>query len=138
MAKYYEAADPDLTPFVNRGGKLLLWHGFDDPGPSALGTIEYYGDVQTTTGGKVGQRKLDDAVRLFLAPGVYHCGGGPGPYGVDLIAVMDQWVEKNQTPVRLVVVKDKPKMSRPVCAYPGLPIYKGDGDPNDERNFQCK
>jgi feruloyl esterase len=138
MAKYYEAADPDLTPFINRGGKLLLWHGFDDPGPSALATIDYYGDVQKTTGAKVGRQKLDDTVRFFLAPGVYHCAGGPGADRFDLIAAMDQWVERGQTPTRILASKDKPKMTRPLCAYPALPIYKGEGDPNDERNFQCK
>ena len=74
FAKYYEAADPDLAPFLKHNGKLIIWHGFDDPGPSPLATIEYYGDVQKTTGAKVGAKKLDDSVRLFLAPGVYHCG----------------------------------------------------------------
>ena len=138
LAGYYEAANPDLTPFINRGGKLILWHGFDDPGPSALATVEYYDSVEKTTGGKVGAKKLDDSFRFFLAPGVYHCSGGPGADRFDMIAAMDNWVEKAEAPTRILATKANSKMSRPLCQYPKLPIFKGEGDPNDERNFQCK
>ena len=71
FAKEYEAANPDLGPFLKRGGKLLLWHGFDDPGPSPFATIDYYTAARKTRG-------ADAGMELYIAPGVYHCGGGPG------------------------------------------------------------
>ena len=138
FAKYYEAADPNLAPFLKHDGKLIIWHGVDDPGPSPLGTIEYYGDVQKTTGSKVGAKKLDDSVRLFLAPGVYHCGGGPGADKFDMIAALDNWVEHDRAPARIHATKANAPMSRPLCPYPAMPRYKGEGDVNEERNFLCK
>jgi len=138
FAKYYEAANPDLTPFVKRGGKLILWHGFDDPGPSALATVEYYEDARKVTGGKVGGKTFEDSLRFFLAPGVYHCAGGPGADRFDMIAALDQWVEKGHAPTRILASKANSPMTRPLCQYPALPIFKGEGDPNDERNFVCK
>ena len=80
--------NPDIAAFVSRGGKLLLWHGFNDPGPSPLSTIEYFEAVNAEVpGGK-------DAVRLFLAPGVLHCGGGAGPDRFDALTALENWVEK--------------------------------------------
>ena len=80
--------NPDIAAFVARGGKLLLWHGFNDPGPSPLSTIAYFAAVR----GKVPAAK--DSVRLFLAPGVLHCGGGAGPDRFDTLTALERWVER--------------------------------------------
>ena len=73
----YEAGKPDISAFTGRGGKLILWHGSSDPGPSARGTLEYYDAAMVATPGAA------EAVRLFLAPGVGHCRGGDGPDDID-------------------------------------------------------
>jgi feruloyl esterase len=136
FARTYEAGNPDISAFVRSGGKLILWHGFDDPGPSPLGTIGYYENVQRTTGPKV--TAVASSVRLFLAPGVYHCRGGPGADQFDMLGTLDQWVEKGQAPDMIHASRADGRFSRPLCPYPALPRYKGDGDPNDAANFLCR
>jgi feruloyl esterase len=122
----------DISAFVRRGGKLLLWHGFNDPGPSPLSTIDYYDQVLQ----RVPTAK--DSVRLFLAPGVGHCGGGPGPDRLDTLTAMEHWVEQGTPPGAMVAVKAGfVPFARPVCAYPQLPKYNGNGDPYDPANFRC-
>ena len=131
FAKMYEAKDPNLSRFFARGGKLLLWHGFNDPGPSPLSTIEYLDAVNA----KVPAAK--DAVRLFLAPGVLHCGGGAGPDRFDALTALENWVEKGVAPASMTATKANSPISRPLCPYPQLPRYKGTGDVNDASNFVC-
>jgi feruloyl esterase len=123
--------DSDITPFVARGGKLLLWHGFNDPGPSPLSTIEYYESVLAKT------TNADDAVRLFLAPGVLHCGGGAGPDRFDALTALENWVERGIAPASMLATKQGSSLSRPLCPYPELPRYKGSGDANDAASFEC-
>jgi feruloyl esterase len=123
--------NPDIAPFVRGGGKLLLWHGFNDPGPSALSTIEYYEDVLDAVAG------ASDAVRLFLAPGVLHCGGGPGPDRFDALGALESWVERGVAPTSMVATKQDSPLSRPICAYPALPRYKGAGDTSSAASFEC-
>jgi feruloyl esterase len=136
FAASYEAKDPDITPFIARGGKLLLWHGLDDPGPSALGTIEYYESVRQTTGAKT--PALETGLRLYLLPGVYHCRGGPGADGFESLAALDRWVESGQAPDNLIASREDGKLSRPLCRYPTLARYKGSGDPGAAANFECR
>jgi feruloyl esterase len=136
FAKEYEAANPDISAFVKAGGKLLLWHGFDDPGPSPFATIEYFEGVQRTTGSKVGP--LDASARLFLVPGVYHCRGGPGADQFDAVAALDRWVEKGSAPEKLIATRADGALSRPLCVYPALPRYNGTGDPKSADSFSCK
>jgi feruloyl esterase len=132
MAKAYEAGDPKISAFTARGGKLLMWHGWYDPGPSPVGTIAYFDRVQAATPG------ASSNVRLFLAPGVYHCGGGPGPDQIDLLAALDQWVETGKAPATLLATKANAKISRPLCPYPAMPHYKGSGDPDAAASFECR
>jgi feruloyl esterase len=136
FAGLYEAKDPNIAPFVAHGGKLLLWHGFDDPGPSALGTIEYYEAVRQTTGPKA--PTLDASLRLFLLSGVYHCRGGPGADGFDSLAALDRWVDSGQAPDDVIATREDGKLSRPLCRYPTLPHYKGSGDPAAASSFECR
>ena len=131
FAKAYEANDPKLSAFTAHGGKLLMWHGWSDPGPSPVGTITYYNQVRASTpAAKTG-------VRLFMAPGVYHCGGGPGPDRIDLLTALDQWVTTGVPPATLIATKTSSKLSRPLCPYPQVALYKGAGDPDDAASFSC-
>jgi feruloyl esterase len=123
--------NPDIAPFVRRGGKLLLWHGFNDPGPSPLSTIAYFTAVNDTV------PAARDSVRLFLAPGVLHCGGGAGPDRLDTLSALERWVEQGSAPERIVATKANSPLKRPLCAYPQLARYKGSGDTNDPANFTC-
>jgi feruloyl esterase len=133
FAGLYEAQNPNIAPFIARGGKLLLWHGFDDPGPSPLATIEYYEYVRQATG-----VASDANVRLFLLSGVYHCRGGPGADGFDSLAALDRWVESGHAPDDMIATREDGKLSRPLCRYPTLPRYKGSGDPASADSFQCR
>ncbi len=121
LAKEYEATNPDLTAFVARGGKLILGHGFNDPGPSARATVDFYEALQKAT------RGADKASRLFLAPGVGHCSGGPGPDQVDWLTVIENWVEKGQAPEEVPATKANSQLKWNLCAYPKLPTGTGDG-----------
>jgi feruloyl esterase len=130
-AAHVHQQNPDIAAFVARGGKLLLWHGFNDPGPSPLSTIAYF----TAVNAKVPAAK--DGVRLFLAPGVLHCGGGPGPDRIDTLTALERWVEQGAAPARLIATKANSPLTRPLCAYPELARYKGSGDTNDPASFDC-
>ena len=129
-AKEVHQQNPEISPFVERGGKLLLWHGFNDPGPSPLSTIEYFEAVMRAV------PAAKDSVRLFLAPGVLHCGGGPGPDKFDALTAVERWVEHGVAPDSLIATKTDSPLSRPLCPYPELPRYKG-GDPNEAGSFDC-
>ena len=123
--------NPDISAFVKRGGKLLLWHGFNDPGPSPLSTIAYLEAVQKRVPAS------SESVKLFLAPGVLHCGGGSGPDRFDSLTAMEQWVEKGKAPTSMIATKANSPVARPLCAYPQVAKYKGTGDTNDAANFTC-
>jgi feruloyl esterase len=137
FAAEYEAKNPDISPFVNAGGKLLMWHGMDDPGPNVVATLEYYVQMKATTRAKV--KALDSSARFFVLPGVYHCRGGPGADDFDSIAALDSWVEQGVAPNAMKATRSSaPVSSRPVCQYPTLPRYNGKGDPNAAESFHCK
>lgn len=147
------AINADLGAFKARGGKLILYHGWDDPAISALNTINYYNSVI----GKMGQRGADSFVRLYMAPGVQHCAGGPGAdsYGEvgdlnyedpshSLNGALEQWVEKGKTPGTIIASKFEKEarqhatMTRPLCPYPQAAKYKGSGDTNEAASFVCE
>jgi feruloyl esterase len=125
----------NLSPFVARGGKLLLWHGWTDAMIPAKNTIDYYDGVLADSG-----REAAGAVRLFMLPGVDHCSGGEGTYSVDMLETIDAWVERGETPERIVArrpLQDGARRTRPLCPYPQIARYRGTGSTDDERNFVC-
>lgn len=131
---YLSATNPDLGPFQRRGGKLLLWHGWNDEHISAAATLNYYRAMETT----MGRSTVDSFARLYLLPGVAHCGGGEGPDSVDLLTPMMGWVERGSAPYRLVTAKLTDGVtvrSRPVYPYPKVARYSGSGSVDDAANF---
>lgn len=153
MADMMNADDPDLGSVRQAGKKILLWHGWADVGLNPLRTIEYYESVQQT----LGKQATAEFLRLFMVPGMYHCEGGPGPDVFDDLGALEQWVESGISPQRIIAYKTQGAndfyparkaaakavattrilRSRPLCAYPEVARYKGQGDLDDAANFAC-
>ena len=139
-----DAVDPDLRPLRDLGGKLLVYHGWSDADISPLGSIDYYEDAVSVVGdGRDRETALADTrefFRLFMAPGMGHCAGGPGPNRFDALAALEQWVEEGQAPDRIVAsrltggVVDR---TRPLCPYPESARWNGTGSTDDAANFVC-
>jgi feruloyl esterase len=134
------ATNPDLRSFRAEGGKLLQYHGWGDPAISALSSVEYYESVRSflsrfPDGRSKTSGPITDFYRLFMVPGMGHCGGGYGPNRFDALAALEGWVEKGVAPEQIMGTGNN--MTRPLCAYPNVARYKGSGDPNDASNFQC-
>jgi feruloyl esterase len=131
------ATDPNLKPFFGHSGRLLLYHGWSDGHVPTQNTIKYYEDVLETNGGAA---KVSNNIRLFLEPGMGHCGGGEGPNEFDAVGALDQWVESGKVPERIVAshrTNGKADRTRPLCPYPQLAKYKGSGSIDDEASFVC-
>ena len=142
------ANDPDLRPFAARGGKLILYHGWSDPFITPYNTINYYESVVSLIGGNRARaaalQRTQDFARLYMVPGMWHCAGGPGPNTFDTIGALEIWVETRKGPSSILGTKyagDNPAnavvLTRPLCAYPRVARYKGEGDPTDAANFIC-
>jgi feruloyl esterase len=131
FARIYEAKDPDLRPFFRGGGKLLLWHGESDPGPSPVATSDYYRAVLARAPAASSQ------ARYFLYPGVGHCAGGPGADQVAVLDAIAAWDETGQAPNVLTGTKADGSVTRPHCAWPDVARYRGTGDANNPASWQC-
>jgi feruloyl esterase len=131
------ATDPDLRRFQQRGGKLLLYHGWSDANFSAQFTIDYYERMQ----GAVGPEQIGEWARLFLAPGMGHCGGGDGPNAFDPVAALEQWVEHGHAPGTIIATHStdgKIDRTRPLCPYPQVAKYRGTGSIDETGSFTCQ
>jgi feruloyl esterase len=126
----------DLTAFRDHGGKLLVWHGWADPLITAEGTVDYYKRVQQ----RMGAEKVSEFARLFMAPGVGHCGGGAGPTPSGQLEAVLSWVEDGKAPATLTATRRDQTgaaRSRPLCPYPLVAKYKGTGSTDESANFVC-
>jgi hypothetical protein len=149
-----DSTNPDLSRFAARGGKLIVYHGWDDPAISPGNTVAYFKEVEKT----MGREKVDSFARLYMAPGMEHCSGGPGPsafgqFGMEtakgqkygLFDSLQDWVEKGSPTEDVFATKYapgeggamKPVMTRLLCPYPKVARYKGSGDTNDAASFSC-
>jgi feruloyl esterase len=131
------ALDPDLRPFLDRGGKLIQYHGWSDPQISPGASTQYYARVVDTSGGAA---KVDRGYRLFMAPGMAHCGGGEGPNTFDMLFALEQWVEYREPPDRIIAshaVDGRVDRTRPLCPYPQVAVYRGQGSTDAAGNFTC-
>lgn len=131
------ASDPDLRPFFSHAGKLLMYHGWADPGIPPMFSVEYYKNVAAKVGGK----KAADEIRLFMVPGMGHCGGGDGPSTFNAMAALSSWVEQGKAPQQIPAShasRGQTDRTRPLCPYPQAAVYKGSGSTNDASNFSCK
>ena len=131
-AGHVDAVDPDLRAFEAHGGKLLLYAGWRDTGITPENTVLYYESVRDEMG-----PEQHDWMRLFLAPGMGHCRGGPGVDTFDTLAALEQWRERDVAPDEMAATGSVSGLSRPVCAYPAYAQYDGSGDLKDAANWSC-
>ena len=127
----------NLNTFSSHGGKLVFYHGVSDPWFSALDTIDYYERMSKANGGA---SEVANWSRLFLAPGMGHCGGGEAALdSFDLLGAVVDWVENGKAPDAVVATgRTLPGRSRPLCPYPQYAHFTGQGDSQDARNFVCR
>ena len=133
---FINAVDPNLQAFKARGGKVLMYHGWSDPLISPENSINYYSGVLAKMG-----PKQDSWLRLFMMPGMGHCGGGPGPNQSNVVGALERWRESGIAPDQIIashVSNNRVDMTRPLCPYPQIAQYKGTGSTNDAANFVCK
>ncbi|WP_446744659.1 tannase/feruloyl esterase family alpha/beta hydrolase [Silvibacterium acidisoli] len=150
-----DATNPDLSAFAARGGKLILYHGWNDPAISPLGTLDYYQKAEAAN------PHAGSFLRLFMVPGMQHCTGGDGPSSFgqvgwvpgtgpkdathNMAQALEDWVENGKAPEQVIAAKIETEgmgspritMTRPLCAYPKEAHYKGSGDESDAANFTC-
>ncbi len=132
------ALNPDLKRFIERGGKLIQYHGWSDPQISPRNSTQYYSRVVDALGGR---NNVHDGYRLFMAPGMAHCGGGEGPNSFDMLSALEQWVEHKHAPDQIVAshfTNGTADRSRPLCPYPEVAVYGGAGSANDATSFTCR
>ena len=125
-----------LDRFFAGGRKLLLSHGWADGLIPAQSTVNFHQALVKV----IGRKHANDDERLFMVPGMGHCGGGSGPSAVDMIGAIDQWVETGKAPERLVASNppgQQPARTRPLCPYPKVAKYTGSGSTDEEANFRC-
>jgi feruloyl esterase len=152
-----QVTNPDLSAFRDHGGKLLLWAGWNDPLWSQQNIVDYYDAVVAMNAKNHHVHRRWDSwppaspvdrtrrfARLFMGPGMGHCGGGDGPNVFDTFAPLVQWVESGTAPDKIIATKyinNQPAQgiaqTRPLCAYPEVARWTGRGDPNSADNFVC-
>jgi len=131
------ATNPDLRAFAEHGGKMILWHGWTDPGIPALNTVGYLQTVED----EMGADAVDEFVRVYMAPGVNHCGGGVGPNQWDMLSPLVRWREEGVAPGSIIAssIDEQGEItrSRPLCPFPQVARYDGAGDSDDAASFSC-
>jgi len=132
------AMDADLSRFMDRGGKLIQYHGWSDPQIAPSSSVDYYKRVLETAGGAA---KVQSSYRLFMVPGMAHCGGGDGTSSFDMLSALQQWVESGKPPDRIDAARVRNGLTdrtRPLCPYPQVAVYTGKGSTDEAANFSCR
>lgn len=146
LASKLNATNPDLAVFQANGHKLIVYHGWADWLIAPQGSINYYKSVMhaqskaAADNGRSAAEETQGFYRLFMVPGMAHCGGGPGLNTVNMLPSLELWVEKGVAPQKLIakrIAAGITEMTRPICAYPQAAHYRGTGDRNDAANFSC-
>jgi feruloyl esterase len=133
--KILNATDPDLTRFRSHGGKILMYMGWADPALNPYMGVEYYESVVKQMG-----PETREFFKLYMMPGVFHCSGGVGPACFDPLSLVIPWVEKGTAPGTIVAEQRegaKVVRTRPLCAWPEVAKYNGQGSPDDSASFRC-
>jgi len=133
-----DVIQPDITRFAARGGKMLMYHGWTDPLVPPRASINKLVQLQQNLGGA---DKATQSVRLFMVPGMGHCGGGEGPNAFDMIGALERWVEHRGAPTHIIashVNERRVDRTRPLCPYPQFARYTGSGSIDDASNFVCR
>jgi hypothetical protein len=134
-SSYLDATKTDYSDFKKHNGKMIMYHGWNDPALSAYATTQHYEEAMKN------DKDLQSYIRLFLLPGVLHCGGGTGCDSVDWVKLIQDWTENDKAPERVVFSKmenGKAVMTRPVYPFPKVTIYSGKGESIDEKSFGVK
>lgn len=141
LAALFNAVNPDLSQFRGRGGKLIHYHGWNDPDISPLNSVNYYESVVRAQGDEThGLANTQTFYRLFMVPGMWHCAGGPGTATFDMLEPLNEWVEKGTPPERPIAsreVNGQVQRTRPLCPYPMEAQWKGTGSTDEAANFVC-
>ena len=138
MEEILSPMNADLRPFQKAGGKLVVYHGWADPGISALGTLDYIDRMTRVVGG---QAAADAFTRTYFVPGMHHCSGGPGVDQFDMLTVLERWVEQGEAPRHVVasrVEQGRTVRSRPLCPHPSVAVYSGAGSIDEAASFVCR
>jgi Tannase and feruloyl esterase len=134
-AQILNATDPDLSAFQRHGGKIVMYFGWADPQLNPMMGVEYYEKVKERMG-----PSTTDFFRLFMVPGMFHCGGGVGTSTFDVDTALVKWVESAAAPSQISasrIVDSKVVRTRPLCSYPQVARYKGTGSVDEAANFSC-
>jgi feruloyl esterase len=140
LAHVLNAVDPDLRDFKAQGGKLILYHGWSDPGVMPQRTIDYYDEIiafADRATGADGAAFTEEYVRLYMLPGVGHCSGGAGPDQADFMSALIDWVENDEAPGSIVASNPDRTVTRPLCPHPQVATYSR-GDTNAATSFTCE
>ena len=132
------ALNPNVKPFIDRGGKLIQYHGWSDSQISPGSSVQYYTRAVEASGGAA---RVSASYRLFLAPGMGHCSGGEGPNTFDMVSALEQWVEAGKAPDQIEAshaTGGRIDRTRPLCPYPQVAVYKGSGSIDDAASFACR
>lgn len=138
MTEILSPLDADLRPFRKAGGKLLVYHGWADPGISALGTLDYVEKVAKAVGG---QGEADRFMRAYFVPGMHHCSGGPGVDQFDMLTALEAWVERGTAPAAITAARVEngaTVRTRPLCPHPQVAAYRGSGSIDAAASFECR